>query len=171
MKCSDRQFTLPGPLIDGSPPIWSSCRVIDDVGEVKEEVSYQKSIGYDFLKVYNRLSAEVYEAIAKEAETDGIRFVGHIPYSVGLKGAIELGQSSIEHLSGYLEALQLEDSPVRNEHDPEARLRSVEFVDKSAIPSLTELTTRSGTWNCPTLVVYQTVSCTETNQTRPRPRR
>lgn len=144
-----------GPLIDGSPPIWSSCKVIDNAGEVSEEVSSEKRSGYDFLKVYNRLSAKVYEAIAAEAKRHNIRFVGHVPYSVGLKRATELGQSSIEHLNGYLEVLQLPDSPYKDKHDWESRLRSVDFVDRSAIPAIANFTAQSDTWNCVTLVVFQ----------------
>jgi imidazolonepropionase-like amidohydrolase len=144
-----------GPLIDGSPPIWSSCKVITDPGEVVQEISNEKHLGYDFVKVYNRLTSEVYEAIASEAKKDGIRFVGHVPYAVGLKRAIEVGQSSIEHLNGYIDAFQNADSPFRSSNDPESRLGAVEYADESKIAPIGELTVKSGVWNCVTLVVFQ----------------
>ena len=57
--------------------------------------------GYDFIKVYNSLSKEAYDAIVAEARRLGMPVAGHVPISVGLRGALAARQASIEHLRGY----------------------------------------------------------------------
>src|SRR5580704_6804503 len=67
-------------------------------------------------------------------------------------GVIEARQDSIEHLDGFLEALQ---------PDPSAAYRASwqELLDKadlSKLPALVESIRAAGIWNCPTLVLMQT---------------
>jgi hypothetical protein len=52
-----------GPIIDGNPPTWPGSAVVEDVETAKRVVAEQKAAGYDFLKVYNGLSRDVYDAI------------------------------------------------------------------------------------------------------------
>ena len=41
----------------------------------------------------------------------GIKIAGHVPDTIGLDRALAAGQSSIEHLDGYLQALVAADAP------------------------------------------------------------
>lgn len=70
--------------------------------EAKAAVLDQKRQGYDLLKVLPGLSLPVYDAIAKAAKNAGISFAGHVPPAVGLRHALDAGQSTIEHLDGYV---------------------------------------------------------------------
>ena len=57
--------------------------------------------GWKFIKVYDRLSPEVYRVIERRAAALGIRVVGHVPFAVTLEQALAQGQASLEHLIGY----------------------------------------------------------------------
>jgi hypothetical protein len=50
-----------GPIIDGNPPIWNTSKPVVTAQEAREEVAEEKKLGYDFVKVYNRLSLDAYE--------------------------------------------------------------------------------------------------------------
>ncbi len=122
-----------GPIVDGDPPVWPGSTVVTTVDAARNAVREQKQAGYDFVKVYNGLGAEAYDAIAAEAKAQGIPFAGHVPKAVGLDKALASGQRSIEHLDGYL--------PFGGEP----------HIDKAVI----DATVKSGAWNCPTLVVTE----------------
>jgi hypothetical protein len=62
-------------------------------------------------------------------------------------------QASIEHLTGYLDFLQKDDSPLRKSKDAGLRATAADYVDDAKIPGIVEKTRASGSWNCPTLTV------------------
>ncbi len=144
-----------GPLIDGSPPVWPQATVLTDPKEADALLAKQASLGYDFAKIYVALSAEVYEAVVRAAKKHGLRPVGHVPYSVPLSRALASGQESIEHLDGYLEALQADESPWAGQSNASVRLFGVDHVDDAKIASVAAATAAAGVWNCPTLVVEE----------------
>lgn len=120
-----RIFTS-GPIMDGSNPIWIGSLVLETPEEARKAVISVQEQGYDEVKVYELLTEEVYEEIMKTADEIGIRVVGHVPRQVGLRKALELGQDSIEHLSGY----------------------SLENIENEA-----EMTAENKVWNTPTLAI------------------
>jgi imidazolonepropionase-like amidohydrolase len=124
-----------GPIVDGAPPTWPGSTVVTTPDAAREAVRAQKTAGYDFIKIYNGLSAEAYDAIAAEAKAQGIPFAGHVPNAVGIEKAITSGQRSIEHLDGYI--------PMRSEPHTDA--------------AIVAATAKSGVWNCPTLVVMDRI--------------
>lgn len=124
-----------GPIVDGDPPTWPGSTVVTTADAAREAVRAQKQAGYDFIKVYNGLSTEAYDAIAAEAKAQGIPFAGHVPKAVGIEKAIVSGQRSIEHLDGYI--------PMRSEPHTDA--------------AIVAATAKSGVWNCPTLVVMDRI--------------
>lgn len=144
-----------GPLIDGSPPVWPQATVLTDPEEADALLAEHARQGYDFAKIYVELSAEVYEAVVRTARKHGLRPVGHVPYSVPLGRALTSGQESIEHLDGYLEALQADDSPWLGQSNASVRLFGADHVDDSKIASVAAATAVAGVWNCPTLVVEE----------------
>jgi len=128
---NDRRFLGPrifttGPIMDGSDPVWENSVVLETPEEARRAVISVQEKGYDAVKVYERLTVEVYEEIMKTAEEIGIRVVGHVPRHVGIRQALELGQGSIEHLSGYSE------ENIANE---------------------AEMTVENNVWNTPTLAI------------------
>lgn len=146
-----REFAGPtiytaGPIIDGNPPIWPGA-VVENAAQARRTVAEQRAAGYDFLKVYARLSREAFDAILQEGKAQGMSVSGHVPDAVGLAAALRSGIKSIEHLSGYERLARKEGGP--GEEASWARLDESQFV------SIAEETAKSGTWNCPTLVLYQ----------------
>lgn len=135
-----------GPIIDGNPPIWPGT-VVENAAQARRTVAEQHAAGYDFLKVYSRLSREAYDAIIQEGKAQGLSVSGHVPDSVGLVAALRSGIHSIEHLSGYELLARKEGGP--GEEASWARLDESQFV------GVARETAKSGTWNCPTLVLYQ----------------
>jgi imidazolonepropionase-like amidohydrolase len=121
-----------------------------------------KQDGYDLLKIHEGLSMETYNRIVQTAREVGIPFGGHIPNAVGVEQAIRSRQNSIEHLDGYVEALERDDSPIKNA-DPATRGAKLhEYLDEKKIPSLVEMTREAGVWNVPTMALWQTFMGTET---------
>jgi imidazolonepropionase-like amidohydrolase len=123
-----------GPIVDGNPPVWPGSKVVMTADEARAAVREQKAAGYDFIKVYNGLPLDAYEALVAEAKTQKLPFAGHVPKAVGLDKALESGQLTIEHLDGYL--------PFNN---------AAARVDAAIVAT----TAKSATWNCPTLVVTE----------------
>lgn len=114
-----------GPLMDGYPPVWPGSTIILSTFQAKSLVGLYKQQGYDYIKVYDGLSENIYRAILKEAKAQKIPVVGHVPYKVGVKKAIMYGQKSFEHLFGY-----------------------------KSTPELYNLTVENEVWNCPTLIAF-----------------
>jgi imidazolonepropionase-like amidohydrolase len=122
-----------GPIIDGSPPIWPTSIGVETPKQAAQVVAEHKEAGYDFIKVYSRLSVECYDTIIEAAAKHGMPVVGHVPGAVGLEHALDAGQHSIEHLSGYGPFLQ----------------------DETKMTLIAQTTREAGTWNCVTLVLFQ----------------
>lgn len=92
-----------GPVMEGSPAFHPLAEVFDSPELARESVVWQKAQGYDFIKVYDHLSPEVYQAIIEAARENDILVVGHVPFAVGLDGVLAGGQLTIEHLTGYID--------------------------------------------------------------------
>lgn len=140
-----------GPIIDGEPPASSAMLCASDPALVDGMVLAQNRTGYDFIKIYNSLSTEVYDEIITAGDRHGIPVVGHLPWKVTLKHAISAGQRSIEHMHGFLEALQRSDHAT-DATDAWSRIRLIDHTDESLLPQLAESIRDSPTWICPTLV-------------------
>lgn len=78
-------------------------QTVNSVAEAIERVKKQKKEGWDLIKIHPGLTKAEYEAVAKTAKAEGIRFAGHVPESVGLLSAIALGHETFDHIDGYLE--------------------------------------------------------------------
>lgn len=72
-------FIASGALIDGDPPIRPGTRVVADPAAAQAAVAEIAAAGFDFVKVYSRLSPEVFAAVLAAAEDADIRVIGHIP--------------------------------------------------------------------------------------------
>jgi imidazolonepropionase-like amidohydrolase len=141
------------PIIDGDPPSYPSSTAIrlSQVDRVHGLVDRLQRDGYEFVKVYNTLTPEVYFALADATHAAGLLLVGHVPYQVGIEGALKARQDSIEHLRGY------DFGP--NEHYTTSvsvtRFTGWLRVPDEKIALYARETAATGTWNCPTLVISQ----------------
>ncbi|WP_238012467.1 amidohydrolase family protein [Dactylosporangium sp. AC04546] len=93
---------IASPILDGSPSLWAGRGVpyldVADAGEARAAVKRAAVDGADFVKVYTRLSAESYAAIADETRRVGLDFAGHCPDDVPVTVASDVGQRTFEHL-------------------------------------------------------------------------
>jgi imidazolonepropionase-like amidohydrolase len=132
-------ITLASPGLDARPGFWPLTQFIDSLGDVVPTVRRLKGEGWTWLKIYTRLSRAAYDSIVTTARALDIPFLGHVPLAVPVEHALEAGQLTIEHLSGYDMALRhFGDSP---------------GADSSRMLELVRATVRAGTWNCPTLAI------------------
>lgn len=147
-----------GALIDGAPPDWPGSIVLASPDAAEPLVIAQKAAGYDFLKSVARLTPAAYRALAAAGERHGMALAGHVPIEVGVDGVLAAHQRSIEHLDGYLAALVPPGVSLPSVDDDQAWTRAVlANLDLARLPGLIDRTIAAGTWNCPTLVVYDRV--------------
>lgn len=98
------RLTTSGPLlVRAIPPSMKGTMMLRPVAaatDAAEAVSALKAAEVDFIKVEGSLTRDAYLAIAAAARAQQIPFVGHVPPSVSIREASDLGQRSIEHLGG-----------------------------------------------------------------------
>ena len=151
---------LPGPaMVTAGPALGGPQRRrrraragVLTVSEAERSVADQKESGYDFIKIYDHLTPEVYGAIVRAAARHGMTIAGHVPFAVGLDKVIAAGQRSIEHLSGFAALIQRADSPVRGRTDWPSRFLAYSHMDDSRIGPVARSIRDAGIWSCPTLV-------------------
>jgi len=151
-----------GPILDGQPPVWPGSDVARTAEEAERMVRAQAEAGYGFLKVYENLLPDAYDAIVETAAELGIQVHGHVPTAVGLDRALEARQRTIEHLSTYGPAMARSDvepwrlaAPYRN------MVHGWTALDPERVAFYAGFTRESETWNCPTLVVLARAFATE----------
>jgi imidazolonepropionase-like amidohydrolase len=151
-----------GAIIDGDPPRLRGSAVAHNSSEADSIVGEQVRAGYHLIKVYDGLSVRAYHGIAAAAKRYKVRFVGHVPFQVGLQAAIEAGQSSIEHLSGFPAAALAVDTG----HADWSRV-----LDFNKVRRLAHEIQQAGVWSTPTLVVLERgdMSAAESQVTLDRP--
>jgi len=124
-----------GPILDSGTPD-PNRYIVNTPDEGRKAVDELVRQGVDFIKVHEHLSRPTYLAIAKEARTLGIAFVGHVPvgdngFAVSATEASNAGQRSLEHFYG------------------------IPFsTDDPSVPEMLRTMRQNGTWVCPTLIVF-----------------
>jgi imidazolonepropionase-like amidohydrolase len=131
--------------LDGRPPQWPATVIVDEPSQAEAAVEAQVAAGWRFIKVYQSLRPEVYDAIVAAARARGIRHVGHVATDVPIKRALASGQASIEHLSGYDRAL--------SRRRGAGGVWAWVSVNGPKMGKLARRTREAGTWNCPTLEI------------------
>lgn len=124
---------LAGPSFNGNS--------VNSPAQAAEMVRRQKREGWDLLKVHPGLTREEYDAMARAAREEGIRFAGHVPAEVGLAHALEMGQETIDHVDGYVEHLGAEGAP----------------LDGAKLAEVVRMTKKSGAWVVPTMALWETL--------------
>jgi hypothetical protein len=144
-----------GAIIDGDPPVFPESNVVTSLEQARITVSAQKQAGYDFLKVYNNLSIEVYDALITAARVEGFPVAGHVPVKVGLDHVLAAQQRCIEHLDGYETALASDDFISGGKKSLASLILTWTELDRNKTLDIVRRTSEAGTWNCPTLIVYE----------------
>ena len=156
---------IAGTAVDGPNSYLPGARIVHTPDEARVAVRELKTAGVDFIKVYSSLPKDLYLAVAGEAKTEGLPFVGHVPYPVTAAEASDAGQRSLEHLTevdvgtssdeAAIKAEELEAMNQKHGYIPDpARLKST--FDSAKAAALFERFRKNDTWQVPTLVVlYQ----------------
>lgn len=143
---------VPGPrvftalAVDGSPRF--GHLVVATPEAARWAVRLAKANGYDFIKVYNGLSPDVFAALVAEGREAGLPVVGHNVESLGLERQIAGGQVMVAHLEEFIYAF----------------FRLSEGADPNAAPADSEIARavdylrRTGTVVTADLVTYQTIA-------------
>jgi Amidohydrolase family len=155
------RLLIAGPIVEGTPPQsmaglvdTEGRRLVSTFGEGRAEVRRQKAAGFDYIKVYNNVSAQAYQGLMAEADRSGMPVVGHVPFAVGIEGALAARQKSVEHLRGYIEKLVPATAPVQPGVDLRSRTLAWEYIDESRIPALVDASRDAQVWHCPTLSTF-----------------
>jgi imidazolonepropionase-like amidohydrolase len=160
---------LIGPrLWIGSPPL--AGQNTPDPATARQKVREYKAAGFDLLKVHENLSRETYDAMAETAREVGIEWGGHVSSFVTLEGALAAGQSTVDHIDDYLDAMEPADSPLRGATPQERNARLPFVVDESRIPALAAATRDAGVAVVPTSSLWETLRGAHTAESlRQRP--
>ena len=148
-----------GPTLYVASP-WLGAEVAGTPEAARRAVQDYKAAGFDLLKI-GSLPEPAYRAMAETAHQLEMPFGGHIPADVGLVGALDARQKSIDHFDRYVEFLV----------PPERRPQGVDpgffgsawigLVDESRIAEAVSRTVDAGTWNVPTLSLVEHLASTE----------
>lgn len=122
---------LAGPSFNGNS--------VNSPQEAIDKVRQQKKEGWDLLKVHPGLTRDEYDAMARTAKEEKIRFGGHVPADVGLLHAIEMGQETFDHVDGYVEYLAGDKGP----------------VDEKKLADVVQKTKQAGAWIVPTMALWE----------------
>lgn len=88
-----------GPLLDGIPPVWPEMSLLVDTPQrARSAVNFLADQGVDFVKVYNNVKELELKAIIEAAKERGLPVAGHIPRSMTMTHAVELGMTRLEHI-------------------------------------------------------------------------
>lgn len=140
---------ITGPRFITSGPSFSGGSV-KSPAEAEAKVREQKKAGYDFLKIHPGLSPENYDAMAKTADREGIRFAGHVPFRVGVWHAIEAKQETIDHLDAFVEGLIPDRENLKEEEAGLFAIFAGDRADTGRIPQLMQALKSNNVWVVPT---------------------
>ena len=132
--------------IDGSPAVWGPvAREAITPEEARRAVHDIRAAGYDFIKVYSRLSLPVYAAILDEGRREGIRVIGHLPDAArgDAESVLVDGLAMVAHAEEYAKQ-------ATNLADPTVSGRDIE--------RFAALADRRGIWLTATLTTMQWIS-------------
>jgi len=88
-----------GPLLDGMPPVWpEGSLLVDTPQRAKSAVNFLADQGVDFVKVYNNVKEPELKVIVETAKERGLPVAGHIPRSMTMTRAVEVGMTRLEHI-------------------------------------------------------------------------
>jgi imidazolonepropionase-like amidohydrolase len=157
-----------GHILDGPKPFWPGSTTVSTAEEARQAVDRLHAAGADFIKVYTRLPREAYVAAVSEAKRLGTYVAGHVPDSVTVAEASDLGQRSIEHLTGVAldcskeaDGLRAERLAAADDPSPAQTVKTyarqaqriLATQDSARCAALIKRLARNRTWQVPTLVV------------------
>jgi predicted amidohydrolase len=144
-----KEGTLDGPniyaaqMLDAVSQDWGGIvfnKVVKSVSDVKKTITGIKKKGWDFLKVYNSLSTEVFDEIMFFAKQKNLPVIGHGVRQAGMEYILSSGMAMVAHAEEYLYTV-FKDS-----------------LDESKISDAAAMTRKYGAFVCANLSTFNTLS-------------
>jgi imidazolonepropionase-like amidohydrolase len=142
------QIFTAGPSVNGTS--------VPDVRAAWRAVTEQRAAGYDLIKIHPGVPRAAFDEVARAARAEGIPFAGHVPADVGLERSLLSGMRTVEHLDGYVEALQ-KDGVTLPAQVGFFGTAIADTVDEAKIAPLAAATRAAGAWNVPTQVLLDSI--------------
>jgi imidazolonepropionase-like amidohydrolase len=136
-------YFVNGPAGLGGPQTTST---VEDARNAVIEAARRQ---FDFVKVYNSLTEEQFEAVMNEARARGLPVLGHAVRSVGIERGLTMGQVAIVHAEEYTYA------ELRRRRDSASLARAVAFTrqhDAAVVPNLSAFDVITRQWGKPAVV-------------------
>ncbi len=114
--------------------------VVSSVEEAREVVRDAADSGYDYIKVYNSLTTEQFDAVIDESSRLGIPVIGHGVRQPGLRYSLEAGQAAVVHAEEFYYAF------------------FGHRMDRGRIPDAVELAHSTGSYLIPNLSAYEVIA-------------
>ncbi|MSQ37237.1 MAG: hypothetical protein EXR61_02845 [Chloroflexi bacterium] len=93
------RFYFVGPILDGIPPLWPDMTTLVETPLTAEAaVRFLATQGVAAVKVYNSVPETSLETIVRVAHELGLPVTGHVPRSMTMTRAIEIGMDGLEHI-------------------------------------------------------------------------
>ena len=169
-----------GPLLDGMPNVYDGSSPsrpplsvgLNSIEAINDQIRILDSAGVDLLKAYEMLTPEQFEHILSVAQSKGLPVTGHVPLSMDVISASDMGLNSMEHMrnlelscASNAEELLEQRKQLLHEgrNDPGGILRSrlhkaqqqnaVENYDPEQAKIVLAALAKNDTWQVPTLVL------------------
>lgn len=145
-----------GPKIEGFNSIWPGDQDVDTRAGVDSALDKLQAMHVDFVKLTdNTLKPDLFRYALGEIRKRGLKSSAHIPVAVPVREAVELGLSSIEHLSYAVRAGSEQTG------QPPARDMIASFDSATAMATY-QLMAQRGTAITPTLNISRTLAWLDT---------
>lgn len=146
-----------GQILDGMPPVQTWFLLVDTPERARSAVNFLADQGVDFVKTYNNVKEPELKVIIQTAKERGLPVSGHVPRTLTMTRAIELGMTRLEHIRitgkemlSTEEAAAIDPLPVGKR---EPMLWQRFNLESEKMRSLVQLLAKSRVFLDPTLVV------------------
>lgn len=151
---------ISGSMIDGNPATWGSATAVTSDSEARRAVDNRVLVGAAQIKVYSKIDRHLLAAITDEAKALQIPVAAHLGM-VDAIAAAKMGVSSIEHMTGVVEATIADPSRLFRAHANffegwKRTGRSWAGLDSAHLDRTAASLAGSGAVIVPTLVLHET---------------
>ncbi len=152
-----------GPLLDGATPVWPPMSImVDTPDRARGAVQFLASQDVDFIKIYNWVPEASLQVILDSAHKLGLRVTGHVPRTITMTRAIQLGMDCLEHIRITARELLPSDEADRLDPLPVARRETLLWerfdLESEPMQRLIRLVADSCVFFDPTLLVDSALS-------------
>jgi imidazolonepropionase-like amidohydrolase len=152
-----------GPLLDGATPVWPPMSIMVDTPErARAAVQFLASQGVDFIKIYNWVPEASLQVVLDTAHQLGLRVTGHVPRTLTMTRAIQLGMDCLEHIRITGRELLPRDEAEQIDALPVARRETLLWerfdIESEPMQRLIKLVADSRVFFDPTLLVDSALS-------------